>query len=115
MKYTMLMLVMIVQLSGIAAQTNSTTIHYILQDEQKLAAFRQLYKNKNGDAVKKVDSLLAEADQALKSGPYSVTFEKAKVAPSGDKHDYISQAPYWWPDSLKPGGKPYIRKDGRIN
>jgi hypothetical protein len=27
----------------------------------------------------------------------------------------MSQAPYWWPDPSKPGGKPYIRKDGERN
>jgi hypothetical protein len=115
MKYSLLMFVMIIHLPRINAQTNSSKIQFILQDEQKLGSFRQLYKGKDKNALLKVDSLIAEANKALQSGPYSVTFEKAKVAPSGDKHDYVSQAPYWWPDSSKPGGKPYIRRDGRIN
>jgi hypothetical protein len=41
--------------------------------------------------------------------------DKPQVPPSGDKHDYLSIAPYWWPDPSKPDGKPYIRKDGRTN
>jgi hypothetical protein len=41
--------------------------------------------------------------------------DKSVVPPSGDKHDYMSQAPYWWPDPAKPDGKPYIRKDGQRN
>ncbi|MEI9974387.1 MAG: alginate lyase family protein [Ignavibacteriota bacterium] len=41
-------------------------------------------------------------------GPYSVV-QKSRVPPSGDKHDYLSQAPYWWPDPAKPDGLPYIR------
>jgi hypothetical protein len=27
----------------------------------------------------------------------------------------MSQAPYFWPDPAKPGGRPYIRKDGQRN
>jgi hypothetical protein len=54
------------------------------------------------------------AAKVMSSGPYSV-MQKTRVPPSGDKHDYISQAPYWWPDPAKPDGLPYIRKDGRRN
>jgi hypothetical protein len=35
--------------------------------------------------------------------------------PSGDKHDYMSQAPYWWPDPAKPNGLPYVQRDGHRN
>jgi hypothetical protein len=35
--------------------------------------------------------------------------------PSGDKHDYMSQAPYFWPDPKSPNGLPYIRRDGERN
>jgi hypothetical protein len=96
------------------SQDNNTS-HFILQDEQKLSSFKQLYKAKNKNAVTEVDSLIAEANKALTSGPFSVTFQKRKLPPSGDLHDYISQAPYWWPDPSKADGKPYIRKDGLIN
>jgi hypothetical protein len=41
--------------------------------------------------------------------------DKEVTPPSGDKHDYMSQAPYYWPDPSKPDGKPYIRKDGQRN
>jgi hypothetical protein len=58
--------------------------------------------------------LIAEAEKTMSNGPYSVTF-KTKTLPSGDKHDYMSVGPYWWPDPSKPDGLPYIRKDGEIN
>ena len=35
--------------------------------------------------------------------PVSVMM-KDKVAASGDKHDYLSQARYVWPDPTKPDG-----------
>lgn len=56
----------------------------------------------------------AEAQKALTAGPFSVV-TKDLAPPSGDKHDYMSQAPYFWPDPNKPGGLPYIRRDGERN
>lgn len=61
-----------------------------------------------------LDAVRTEADQATKVGPYSV-MDKTDTPPSGDKHDYMSLAPYWWPDPSKPNGLPYIRRDGETN
>jgi len=58
--------------------------------------------------------LLDEAERALTVEPLSVT-DKKRVPPSGDPHDYMSLGPYWWPDSTKPNGLPYVRRDGRRN
>lgn len=60
------------------------------------------------------EALLKEADKALQSGPFSV-MDKKLVPPSGNKHDYMSLGPYWWPDPEQPDGKPYIRRDGEVN
>src|SRR5213078_272664 len=60
------------------------------------------------------ERLVREADVALKAGPFSVT-DKRRTPPSGDKHDYVSMAPYWWYDSSKPNGLPYLRRDGERN
>ena len=58
--------------------------------------------------------LMLDADKALQQGSFSV-MKKTQIPPSGDKHDYISIGPYWWPDPNKPDGLPWIRKDGEIN
>jgi len=58
--------------------------------------------------------LLREAERALAAGPFSV-MDKQRVPPSGDKHDFFTLAPYWWPDPAKPDGLPYIRRDGEVN
>ena len=55
-----------------------------------------------------------DAQKALTSGPFSVV-TKTVTPPSGDKHDYMSQAPYFWPDPKSPNGLPYIRRDGERN
>lgn len=59
-------------------------------------------------------TLLKDAKVALKATPPSV-MEKTKLPPSGDKHDYMTIAPYFWPDSAKTDGLPYIRHDGKVN
>lgn len=55
-----------------------------------------------------------DLQKALAAGPFTVT-SKQVTPPSGDKHDYMSQAPYWWPDPKSPNGLPYIRRDGERN
>lgn len=59
-------------------------------------------------------ALIARADRALAGPVYSVV-DKSRTPPSGDKHDYISMGPYWWPDPARPNGEPYIRRDGEVN
>lgn len=61
-----------------------------------------------------VKYLTIAADHALTQSPVSV-LDKTLVPPSGDKRDYISVGPYWWPDSTKPDGLPWIKKDGKVN
>jgi hypothetical protein len=61
-----------------------------------------------------IKAITERADRALNEGPFTIV-TKPKPPPTGDKHDYISIAPYYWPDPDKPDGLPYIRKDGRHN
>lgn len=57
--------------------------------------------------------LMAEANKDLSARPISV-MDKKRIPPSGNKHDYMSQAPYFWRDPNSPDGK-YIRRDGERN
>jgi hypothetical protein len=61
-----------------------------------------------------LQALKEQTDRAVLEGPFSV-MQKAVTPPSGDKHDYMSQAPYFWADPSKPNGLPYIRRDGEHN
>jgi hypothetical protein len=56
-------------------------------------------------------ALAAAADEARGRGPYSV-LQKDGCAPSGDRHDYFSVAPYYWPNPKTKDGLPYVRRDG---
>jgi hypothetical protein len=58
-------------------------------------------------------ALIAQADAALPHRPGSV-MDKTTVPLSNDRHDYLSIAPYWWPDPANPTG-PYVRRDGEVN
>lgn len=59
-------------------------------------------------------ALLKNADEILNAPALSVII-KEKTAASGDKHDYLSQARYFWPDTTKTDGLPYIERDGITN
>jgi hypothetical protein len=84
-------------------------------DGQVLQKNFELIKANDTDKVKALTSLLKKADKlVLEAKTYSV-MDKKQVPPSGDKHDYMSTGPYWWPDPSKPDGMPYIRKDGQRN
>ncbi|WP_250306493.1 alginate lyase family protein [Streptomyces sp. A 4/2] len=67
---------------------------------------------------KSLKQLTATADSWLGQGPWTVV-DKPKPAPGGDPHDYLSQAPYWWPSQPKtadnPWGCPYVQRDGERN
>lgn len=59
-------------------------------------------------------ALKDEADKILTAEPLSVMI-KDRIPASGNKHDYMSLARYYWPDKTKPDGLPYISVDGVSN
>jgi hypothetical protein len=106
-----------VPLSGTA--TAGQAPHTVVTDGAKLAAIKQTIRGGHAtraqrDALKVV---LDKANTALTAGPWSV-MDKPAAPPSGDKHDYLSQAPYWWAGPKtpeNPQGCPYVNKDGQRN
>ena len=57
--------------------------------------------------------LIVRADKALAMKPASV-MDKRIIPLSGDRHDYVSLARYWWPNPADAKG-PYVRRDGDTN
>jgi hypothetical protein len=80
----------------------------------RLAAIREGTARSNAQLEEVLKRLRKNAEISLKRGPYSVV-DKDDVPPSGDKHDYLSYARYWWPNPETPDGLPYIRRDGKTN
>ena len=83
-------------------------------DAGHLKSMRQRVRNGDTALGAPLSKLESEARKALSSGTFSVVLKDANP-PSGDKHDYMSQAPYFWPDPKSANGLPYIRRDGERN
>lgn len=56
----------------------------------------------------------AEASAAIEAKLLTVV-DKPSASPTGDMHDYVSYARYYWPDPTKPNGLPYVSRDGKHN
>ena len=61
-----------------------------------------------------LEQLVLDAETALNAGPFTV-MAKSIRPPSGDRHDYMSFGPYWWPNPETSDGLPYVRRDGDLN
>lgn len=61
-----------------------------------------------------LEALAAKAPTALREAIIPVT-AKPQYSPTGDEHDYVSYARYYWPDPARPDGLPYINRDGHHN
>jgi len=98
----------------VAAQAQEARLRVFLLDAAKLQTIREKIQRGDPDLVPAAERLKEDARKALKAGPFSVV-DKGVSPPSGDKHDYMSQAPYFWPNPATSNGLPYIRKDGERN
>jgi hypothetical protein len=56
----------------------------------------------------------ARAEGALMTKVVSIV-DKPQPSPTGDAHDYISYARYYWPNPDTPSHLPYVRRDGHSN
>lgn len=83
-------------------------------DPDKLTELHKLYIEGKLQSNESFKELIIEADNFLEMEPVSVIY-KLQTPPSGDKHDYMSIGPYWWPNPETPDSLPYIRKDGERN
>lgn len=75
----------------------------------------EMIKDDNNPVMRgMLNQLIALADSFLTKKPTSV-MDKVKLPPSGDKHDFLSLAPFWWPDHTKKDLLPYVYRDGKLN
>ena len=82
---------------------NAQTINTRIYPAEKLAKVKA--KADTPTYAPAIKTLMKEADKAMNLTPPSV-MDKSMTASSGDKHDYMSMGPYWWPDPSKPDGTP---------
>jgi hypothetical protein len=93
---------------------SAQTPQVLLMDANHLETIKKKIQQKDAATLELVNALRRQADELLSMKPLSV-MDKAFTPASGDKHDYMSQAPYFWYDSSKPNGLPYMRRDGVRN
>ena len=90
----------------------------VVLDGGQLALTRVLVRAGDPQLRTTLQDLTTQANSYLDQGPWSV-MDKTQLPPSGDKHDYLSEAPYWWPSepvtASNPLGCPYVDKDGDVN
>jgi Alginate lyase len=96
------------------AQAKLSKSDFVKLDFKVLAEKKVLIKSKAANCMPAYHQLLKDADKVLRYQPVSV-MDKTELPPSGNKHDYMSIGPYWWPDPSRADGVPYIRKDGEVN
>lgn len=96
-----------------ATATTANPPRVFCADPQTLVTVKASLAANNSPYQPALRRLLAEADRDLNTKPPSV-MDKTALPPSGDKHDYLSQAPYFWKDTNSPDGA-YVRHDGRRN
>ena len=98
----------------LAASAHAAPSQFYTYDPAELALAKQKIAARDPLYLPSFDALVKDADAALAHAPYSV-MDKTLTAASGDKHDFFSFGPYWWPDPKTKTGLPYIRKDGQHN
>jgi len=95
-------------------RTADSSPRVFLLDAAQLEISRRAIASGDKDFAPAWATLQRDAQKALAGGTFSIV-NKVVIPPSGDKHDYMSQAPYFWPDPKKSDGLPYIRRDGERN
>lgn len=106
-------LVGVIAIAG-AQKTRTKTPRVFLIDGRKLAETKRRVRSGDQTFAAALSKLEADARRVLQQKPLSVV-SKTATPPSGDQHDYLSQAPYFWPNPKTPDGLPYIRRDGERN
>ena len=102
------------KLNGLRAMSRIGKPRVFIMDSEQLFRARYYTQTEENPFTEAIAKLTTDADQALELKPPSV-MDKRMTPPSGDKHDYMSQGGYWWPNPDTENGLPYIRKDGEFN
>ena len=85
-----------------------------LWNKQHLQQVQKSLRLKSSPYKEALSSLESQANAILQESDVSVV-NKKRLPASGDKHDYASLSRYYWPDTTKPDGLPYVSRDGVSN
>jgi hypothetical protein len=96
-------------------KSQESKLNVFTMDRNALEINKVKLKKNDPKLLPSYKKLLSVADEALAVKDLYTVMEKKQIPPSGDMHDYMTIAIYFWPDPKKADGLPYIRRDGEIN
>jgi hypothetical protein len=97
-----------------AAAVPDAEIRVFRLDGRELQTTRERVRSGDASLLPALNRLRSDARAAMSAGPFSVTYKDVDP-PSGDRHDYMSLAPYYWRNPDTADGLPYVRRDGERN
>lgn len=100
--------------NNLKVEQNADKTKLIYLSEERLDKAKALIKKNDPLFTEAYKKLIVEANKELAKTPDPVT-NKSQTPPSGDKHDFLSIAPYRWPNPATADGFPWILKDGEVN
>jgi len=89
---------------------------FVLLNEQEIKLVKlAIADGSASDRTKEVyNRLLKRADKLLTVPNYTVV-DKTIIPPGATANDFVSISSYWWPDTKKAGGLPWVRIEGKTN
>jgi hypothetical protein len=110
----------------VSAQTMATKVEsesdsvptprgFIIHSEQRFQESLQRYRDKDPATLEIITALRNIVDAEVMPRAIPSVMDKPLTPVSGDKHDYMSMSPYWWPNPDTADGYPFIRRDGERN
>lgn len=110
-----LSLIILSSFSSVFSQSkDSSAVGFIYFPESGLQLVKQQIALGDPYYTEALKEVCLKADQYLREEANPVV-NKKKLPPSGDKHDYLSIGPYWWPNPATTDSLPWIRRDGEVN
>ena len=86
----------------------------ILMRGDRLVESKRLFASGSAALKPTFDAMFGAARAALDAPSLNV-MQKGRIPPSGNKHDYMSMAPYFWPNPATANGLPFVNRDGEMN
>ncbi len=80
----------------------------IVLSPEVMAETKQRINERDPLLMPAYDALIQDAERAVMAPAESVILKPAPP-PKGNRHDYWSLAPDWWPDPNRTGGVPYVQ------
>ncbi|MDW5288135.1 alginate lyase family protein [Formosa sp. PL04] len=87
---------------------------FVYYNNRNVALVKEKIKANDPYFIENYEAVIKAGNTAMNYKADPVT-NKTEIPPSKDMHDYISYAPYRWPDSTKVDGLPWVPRDGIIN